>query len=116
MRLTSGKYAGVGRAYIIWHWDFLKAEWRHALRSYLAAISTDDLYIESQVNDDSDSDGYDDWKQFEVIGTWPEGDEDKDTGRRIGFDLEFDVVEELTPIYGIFDLSYANNSYLLSVI
>jgi hypothetical protein len=98
VRLTSKKYAGIGGAYIIWHWDFFKAEWRHAMREYLTAISTDDLFIESQINEDEDDDGVDDWVQFEVIATWPEGDEEKDAGRRIGFDLEFDIVQELEPL------------------
>jgi hypothetical protein len=98
VKLTSKKYAGIGGPYIVWHWDFLKAEWRHKLREYLTAVSTDDLFIESQINDDEDSDDEDDWVQFEVIATWPEGDEDKDAARRMGFDIEFEVVEELTPL------------------
>jgi hypothetical protein len=98
VKLTSKRYAGIGGAYIVWHWDFLKIEWRRALRDYLTAISTDDIFIETQTNEDADDDGLDDWIQCEVIATWPEGDEDKDAGRRMSFDIEFEVVEELTPL------------------
>jgi len=98
VRLTSKRYAGIGGAYIIWHWDFLKAEWRHALRDYINTVSVDDLFIESRVNDDDDNDNSEDWKQFEVIATWPEGDEEKDATRRMSFDIEFDVIEALTPL------------------
>jgi hypothetical protein len=98
VKLTSRKTAGIGGAYFIWHWDFLKAEWRHALRTYLTAISTEPIYAETQINEDEDDDGEDDWVQFKTIATWQEGDENKDAGRRIGFDIEFEVIEELVPL------------------
>jgi hypothetical protein len=97
VKLTGGKTIGIGGAYIIWHWDFLKLEWRQALKAYFADVS-DEMCIESQTNEDDDADGSDDWAQFTVIGTWPEGDENKDAGRRLSFDLEFEVIQELTPL------------------
>lgn len=97
VKLTGGKTVGIGAPYIVWHWDFLKAEWRHALREYLTGISTV-LYIESQINEDEDADGADDWAQFQVTAVWPEGDEGKDAGLRLGFDIEFDVIQEVEPL------------------
>lgn len=98
VKLTSRKTTGIGAPYIVWHFDFLKLQWRNALRTYLTAISTENIYIETQVNEKDNSTGVDAWKQFKVIAVWPEGDEDKDAGRRLSFDIEFEVVQELTPL------------------
>jgi hypothetical protein len=97
LKVTSRKTIGLGAPYIVWHWDVLKLEWRNALRTYLTAITTS-LYIESQVNEDDDDDDEDDWAQFQVYAVWPEGDEEKDAGRRMGFDIEFEVIEALAPL------------------
>jgi hypothetical protein len=98
VKLTSRKVTGVGGPYIVWHWGFLKAEWRHALREVLTGVSTE-IYIESLMNDESDDDdGTDAWGQFSTIAIWPDGDEDKDAGRRLGFDIEFEIIEQLTPL------------------
>jgi hypothetical protein len=97
-KLTSRKTIAVGGAYIVWHWDFLKSEWRHALKDYwTSGTVSEEMCIESLVNEEDGSTGDDDWGQFTVIGTWPEGDENKDAGRRIGFDIEFEVIQDVTP-------------------
>jgi hypothetical protein len=98
VKLTSRRTIGVGGAYIIWHWDFLKIEWRQHLKAFWAAGTvSEEMCIESQTNNDANADGADDWGQFNVIGVWPEGDENKDAGRRLSFDLEFEVIQDVTP-------------------
>ena len=97
VRLTSRKQLAVGAPYIIWHWDFIKSEWRHALRDYLTGVTTE-FFIESLSNTEDGSTGTDVWVQYQVYAFWPEGDENKDTGRRLGFDIEFEVIQELTPL------------------
>src|SRR4030067_1340484 len=81
VKMDSRLTVGIGAPYIIWHWDFLKAEWRHALRTYLTAITTEGIFIETLTNEDEGSDGIDDWAQFEGIAFWPEGDEEQDMRR-----------------------------------
>jgi hypothetical protein len=98
VKLTSRKTIAVGGAYIVWHWDFLKSDWRHALKDYwTAGIVSQEMCIESLINEEDGSTGDDNWGQFNVIAVWPEGDENKDAGRRIGFDLEFEVIQDVTP-------------------
>ena len=102
IKVTSRKTIGRGAAYIIWHWDFLRAAHRHALRTVITALCVDGLYIESPKNDhDQDpgaGPGDDQWAQFKVIAVWPAGNENKVAGRRLGFDIEFEIEEELEPI------------------
>jgi len=97
VKLTSRKTVGIGAPYVVWHWDFLRAEQRHTLRDYLTGITTE-LYIETLINAENGSTGADAWKQMQVLAVWPEGDEDKDAGIRQNFDIEFEVIQELTPL------------------
>jgi hypothetical protein len=98
VKLTSRKVASIGAPYVVWHWDFLKPEWRHALRDYLTGVTTENIYVETLKNSESGSTGVDAWGQFLTIAIWPEGDEDKDAGHRMSFDIEFEIVQELTPL------------------
>jgi hypothetical protein len=86
VRLSSGKHRGLGPPRILWHWDFLRIEWREELRTFMDSVSGL-TYIESRVNEE------DDWAQFEAYYLWP--DEDKDSFRRMDFDIWFTVVTTL---------------------
>lgn len=93
--LASGHVRNLGLPVVTWGWGFLRLAQRQILRNLWGTDYSKEMYIETQINDDLNSDGQDDWRQFRVIGYW--GKENKDARRRMDFSLRFVVLEDVTP-------------------
>ena len=91
LELGDGSVKGVGWSEAEWRWGFLTQAQRDILRPY-CTVASSTVYIRTRRNDNSDEYVY---KTGVVI--WPEGEEDKDAGRRLDFVLRFRKLTTFTP-------------------
>jgi hypothetical protein len=83
VRLGNGKYKGLGSPVVIWEWGFLTQADRDALRTYCTGNSAT-VYIETITNNSTNT-----YATYTGLMHWPDGDENQDTYRRLGFSVEF---------------------------
>ena len=84
--LGDGTARGVGFPVTVWHWSFLSAAQRTALRAYCAGKSAV-VFIRSIKDDNTFTD-------FEAVMIWPTHEE-RQSGRVIDFSLDFrNMVEQ----------------------
>jgi hypothetical protein len=88
--LGDGGQIGHGWAEDEWHWGFLTGSQRATLRTYIPGKGAS-IYIR-----DLKDDGLT-WKDFSVEAVWPR-EEDRQTGRRVGFTLRFRAMVELADL------------------
>lgn len=77
-----GLARGLGRPACTWNWGFISRAQRDALRIYCTGKSAR-VYIRTRANDSTD--GY---VTYQAAMLWPDN-EDRQTGRRLNFTLEF---------------------------
>jgi hypothetical protein len=80
--LASGKLRGLGRPVALWQWGFITRAMRDKLRTYCTGKSAA-VYIRTRTNESSDA-----YSTFSAVMMWPD-DEDKQTGRRVNFAVDF---------------------------
>lgn len=77
-----GLARGLGRPAATWNWNFISRQQRDALRTYCTGKSAR-VYIRTRMNDSADA-----YLTYLAAMMWPDT-EDRQTGRRINFTLEF---------------------------
>jgi len=88
-QMASGKFVGRGLPTITWAWGFITQAQRDQLRSFCPGASAI-IYIDTISLENADQ-----FRQYKCIMKWPE-EEDRQTTRRVSFNLEF-VHCELQP-------------------
>ncbi len=88
VQLANGKLRGLGRPIAEWQWGFITRTFRDAIRVYCVAKS-DAVYVRTRINESADA-----YKTFTGTIVWPD-DEDKQTGRRVNFKIEFKNLVQL---------------------
>jgi hypothetical protein len=81
IELANGRARGFGRPIASWRWGFITSAMRTQLRTFCANKSND-VYIRTRTNE---ADAY---SVFSAVMLWPD-DEDKQTGRRLDFEINF---------------------------
>lgn len=81
--LGDGTVRGAGWATAIWHWDVLSRAERDMLRTFCTGQSAS-VWIQTRTMDTADS-----YAVYSAVMVWPIVSEERDTGRRMRFDIEF---------------------------
>lgn len=89
IELANGHRRGLGKPVAKWRWGFLTRAQRDRLRSFCPSMSAN-VYIVTRINESADA-----YATFYGVMRWPEGDEDKDAGRRLNFEVEFRNLTQL---------------------
>lgn len=89
--LGNGRVKGGGWKLVGWHWGFITQGFRHLLRIAVSGASTnDDFLILTRIYDDLDE-----FQWFSCVGIWP-FDEDRQTTRRLNFDVKFQSAVQIS--------------------
>lgn len=78
-----GSVVGLGKPATQWHWGFLQASQRTALRAYCSGSSAV-VYIRSRADDNA-------FYEYEAVLVWP-ANEERVGGRVLDFTLEFKLM------------------------
>lgn len=81
--LVSGLVRGVGYPQATWGWSVIPAQMRDTLRQYCPGQSAN-VYIRTRTMDSNDS-----YANFSAIMVWPTQDEERDSLRRVNFQISF---------------------------
>jgi hypothetical protein len=81
--LVSGLVRGLGYPKASWNWSIIPQNQRDALRQFCPGQSAN-VYIKTKTMDSKDS-----YETFSAVMIWPTQTEERDTGRRINFTIEF---------------------------
>ncbi len=80
--LGNGTARNMGRPNTIWRWGFVTRAQRTILRAFCTGKSAR-VYICTMVNDSSDQ-----YVTYDAVMLWPD-EEQRDTGRRLNFEIQF---------------------------
>jgi hypothetical protein len=89
VQLANGKLRGLGRPIATWRWGFITQTVRDSLRAFCNNMKSNAVYVRTKTNENADS-----YQTFTGTIVWPD-DEDRQTGRRINFELILKNLVEL---------------------
>jgi hypothetical protein len=96
LRLGSLGTRWVGTPQAVWRWGFLSRTQRDALRAFCSGASAE-VYITTRVNDLAGETGSEtEYRTYRALLLWPAEERREAQGRRVDFELRFNLLEEVT--------------------